>query len=220
MRAGMSPLSSVPAWKVLTNNNIGNNLGNLLFPYSLFRTLTLEDVQIDTQKTEKKFSRKDIARFNQEYDCLILPYANAFRRSFKDSLKVVTRLVWQLRIPCIVTGVGFQRGTKDTWKDPELDRIVKAFMKAVLHKSALVGVRGEGTAEYLKGLGFVPEKHFTVIGLLCLCTESSFRNGKRWVRWVNVQKSALTQRFSCHRSFTTLSTARCKSIRNIITFLR
>ena len=38
------------------------------------------------------------------------------------------------------------------------------FFKAVLNKSAMIGVRGEFTGNYLKKLGFIPEKVYTVIG--------------------------------------------------------
>jgi hypothetical protein len=41
---------------------------------------------------------------------------------------------------------------------------VKEFISAVLKKSKIIGVRGHITADYMEGLGFIPEKDFTVIG--------------------------------------------------------
>ena len=164
MRAGMSPLDNFDAFHVLTNNTIGNNIGNMLFPYSIARTLMLEDTEITTIKTERRFTREEIECFNREYDCLVLPFANAFRKSFIPGLKAVTSLVNQLKIPCIVVGIGMQRRLNNAEDDPELDSAAKRFMKSVLKKSVMVGVRGEETADYLEKLGFQAEKDFTVIG--------------------------------------------------------
>lgn len=44
------------------------------------------------------------------------------------------------------------------------DEQVKEFLKTVLEKSPMIGVRGEITAEYLKKFGFSEENDFTVIG--------------------------------------------------------
>lgn len=44
------------------------------------------------------------------------------------------------------------------------DEDVKEFIKAVLDRSAKVGIRGEITASYLKRLGFREEIDFTVMG--------------------------------------------------------
>lgn len=164
MRAGMSPLDNFDAFHVLTNNTIGDNLGNMLFPYSIARTLMLEDVEITTIKTERSFSREEINRFNKEYDCLVLPFANAFRRSFIPGLEAVAKLVDQLKIPCIVIGIGMQKKLNNPEDDIELDAAAKKFMKSILKKTTIVGVRGEETAAYLKKLGFREEQDFTVIG--------------------------------------------------------
>ncbi|MDD7403736.1 MAG: polysaccharide pyruvyl transferase family protein [Butyribacter sp.] len=164
VRAGMSPLVGYDPMDVIYNNLIGNNIGNMLFPYSVSRTLMREDVLIDTINPAKKCTKWDIKTINEKYDCLVLPFANAFRASFIGELKKVTKLVKQLKIPCIVVGVGAQAGIDKTIKNKELDDAVKEFMKAILQKSAIVGLRGEFTAEYLKQLGFTAEKDYTVIG--------------------------------------------------------
>jgi hypothetical protein len=94
----------------------------------------------------------------------VLPFANGFRRSFIPQLNAVTKLVNQLKIPCVVVGIGMQAKLDKEIHAPELDEAVNNFMKAVLKKSSKVGVRGEFTADYLKQLGFVEERDFTVIG--------------------------------------------------------
>ena len=164
MRAGMSPLDNLSPFEVLTKNTIGNNIGNMLFPYSISRTLTKEDTEISTIVVEKSGSKKQIDYFNQEYDCLVLPFANAFRKSFIPNLKATANFVDKMKIPCSVVGIGMQKELGKDTKNPDLDDATKKFMKAVLKKSAIVGVRGEETGQYLKDLGFIEEKEFTVIG--------------------------------------------------------
>lgn len=164
VRAGMSPLVGYNPTDVIYNNMIGNNIGNMLFPYSVSRTLMRENVLIDTINPSRKCTKWDIKLINSKYECMVLPFANAFRASFIDELKKVTKLVKQLKIPCIVVGVGAQAGIDKTIKNAELDSAVKDFMKAILDKSSIVGLRGEFTADYLSQLGFQAERDYTVIG--------------------------------------------------------
>lgn len=170
VRAAMSPLDNLTPREVLAKNTIGNNMGNMLFPYSLFRTLMTEDTQIDTIRFNRPMKRKDAAQINQEYDCLVLPFANAFRISFMDELRGITSLVKQLKIPCVVTGVGIQTALGKQMRNPELAAVVKDFVKAILDKSDCLGLRGEYTADYLKSLGFSEGKDYTVIGCPSLYT--------------------------------------------------
>lgn len=164
LRAGMSPLVGYDATEVIMKNMMGNNIGNMLFQTSVYRTLLRDKVQIDTIHTMRKYSKWHIDKINSTYECLVLPFANAFRASFIEELNNVTELVKQLKIPCIVVGVGAQAGIDKDIDNPELDQAVKNFMKAILKKSNLVGLRGEFTADYLTKLGFQAERDFTVIG--------------------------------------------------------
>ena len=166
MRAAMPPLNELDTFQVLTEDRIGSNAGNLFFPYSLSRTLMRDsNVQIDSILTKYKHSEERIREINEQYDCFVIPLANAFRRSFVRELNLITDLVKNLKIPCIVVGVGLQTGV-----DAKVDRSfainesVKEFVKAVLDKSDKLGVRGQVTADYLRHLGFKEDKEFTVIG--------------------------------------------------------
>lgn len=164
VRAGMSPLVGYNPTEVIYNNMIGNNIGNMLFPYSVSRTLMREHVLIDTINPARKYTKWDINEINSRYDYLVLPFANAFRVSFIEELKKTTKLVKRLKIPCIVVGVGAQAEIGKTIKNAELEKAVKDFMKAILDKSSIVGLRGEFTADYLSKIGFQAERDFTVIG--------------------------------------------------------
>lgn len=165
MRAVMSPGGSSKAIDVITKNLIGNNTGNMIFASSMFRTVMTEDTQVDTIATNKTFTMEEIDKMNAEYDCFIIPLANAFRVSFMSELDSLTALVKGLKIPCVIAGVGIQaKLDADISQSFSFDKNVKNFMNAVLEKSSIVGVRGEITGSYLKRLGFVEEKDFTVIG--------------------------------------------------------
>jgi len=165
MRAGFSPLDNPTPEQIIFENLIWENSGNMLFPYSIMRILMRKDTEITSVSINQFFSSRQIALWNEEYDFFVIPLANAFRDSFLMQLKYLTALIKKLTIPCIVIGVGIQAdlsGIRETSQD--FDRTVCAFVKAVLKKSAILGVRGEFTAQYLKSLGFTDEKDYTVIG--------------------------------------------------------
>lgn len=164
LRAGMSPLVNHSPTRVIMRNMIGNNIGNMLFQSSVSRTLMTEGTVIDTVNTVRKYSDEHIRRINETYEYMVLPFANAFRVQFVDELNRVTKLINKVKIPCIVVGVGAQANLNAELNSPELDEAVKNFMKAVLKKSSIVGLRGEFTADYLTKLGFQAERDFTVIG--------------------------------------------------------
>lgn len=165
MRSVMNPLENPPIEHVVTRNLIGGNAGNMIFVYSVMRTLMCEDTQIDTIKTLKEFSNEEVEKINSEYDCFILPLANAFRGQFMKELTFLISLIKRLKIPCIVIGVGVQAGVDENFnRSFEFDDLAKEFSKEVLKRSEIIGVRGEMTAAYMKKLGFCEEKDFTVIG--------------------------------------------------------
>lgn len=165
MRSAMNPLENPDNGKVVTKNLVGGNAGNMVFAFSVMRTLLTEDVIIETKKTDREFSDEEAEQINSEYDCFVLPLANAFRTTFKKELVFLIRLLKRLTIPCIVIGVGVQAEIgEDINKEFNFDELSLQFIKEVLKKSAIIGVRGEVTAAYMKKFGFVEEKDFTVIG--------------------------------------------------------
>jgi len=165
MRAVMSPLGDNKAIEVITKNLIGDNAGNMIFAYSMFRTVMTEDTVVDNIATNRFFSKEEIDQINNEYECFIIPLANAFRVSFIKELECLTDLVKGLKIPCVVAGVGIQAKIgADMTKPFKFDEATKNFVNAILEKSSMVGVRGQITGDYLKRLGYIEDKHYTVIG--------------------------------------------------------
>lgn len=164
IRTGMSPLETPDIDWIFDKDRIGGNSGNLIYQYSVYRALMTEG----TEFTSRYFRADNctpefIEQVNSEYDCVILPLANAFRTSFQ--LKPLTAFIKQMKIPCVVVGCGLQADSLEQMRAGlPYDGDAKDFVSAVLDHSAMLGLRGEMTAEYLQRLGFVPEKHFTVTG--------------------------------------------------------
>lgn len=153
MRASQSPFDNFSPFETILYDKIWTNVGNLLFPFSLFRNLISEDTTIDIYSSLPKLS--DAEYINANYDMLLLPFANAFRQSFEKQLILWTELIEKLQIPCVVAGIDAQAGldfNSDTAFN--FDDSVKNFCNAVASKSAYIGVRGELTYEYLKRLGY------------------------------------------------------------------
>jgi hypothetical protein len=165
IHAGMSPLDRPPMDRVFREHLFTTNSGNLLFQYGAYRTLMTEDAEFESRFLHLgDLTDEAVERINAECDCAVLPMANNFRTGF-GLMGNLTALVRRLRIPCVVMGVGLQADSAaDIAGGFPFDADVRAFVDAVLERSAMLGLRGELTGEYLKKLGYVPERHFTVIG--------------------------------------------------------
>lgn len=156
IRAAVSPFETREPIETLTNNLLGNNTGNLLFAYSMSRTLYTEDTEMDFISDIKVIRGEISPEFiNENYDYLVLPMANSFRGTFSAILNKWSELIEKLNIPCVVTGIGVQMAYEPdiTGKHP-FDDSAKRFVTAVLNHSHSVGVRGVITQAYLNHLGF------------------------------------------------------------------
>lgn len=144
------------------------NVGNYLFTDAVYRALRtpVTEVVSDGLTTERSGSSDaHVQRLDDEFDALVLPMANSFRESWTGPLDRLSSIVERLTIPVVVAGVGAQLPiTGDpTAASPKLNTSVTRFVRAVLEKSAAVGVRGEHTKNYLRHLGF-PDDAIDVIG--------------------------------------------------------
>src|SRR5690625_857186 len=163
MRSGMSPMDTFDASHIILNNSIGGNVGNLIYAYSVFRTLMTEGTTITPDYY--KIDHKQAEEINEKYDCYIIPLADAFREDFIPLLRRYTKLIKKLKIPVIVIGVGLRAPFEPKLNEGfPFDEDVKAFVKAVLEKSSIIGLRGEITSKYLTRLGFREGIDHTVIG--------------------------------------------------------
>ncbi|WP_051196664.1 polysaccharide pyruvyl transferase family protein [Jonesia quinghaiensis] len=165
LRAGKSPFTSLEpevALEGFGQGVWGSNVGNLIFGDSVHRLLSTPDVDITTNAflTERAgVTQEYIAAINEQFDHFVIPLANAFRKSFLPLLSRLTDVIEQLTIPVTVVGVGVVGGPKSLedpvpTMEPEDAAVVQRFVRAVLARSATIGVRGEYTAQFLKNLGF------------------------------------------------------------------
>ncbi|MDH4143201.1 MAG: polysaccharide pyruvyl transferase family protein, partial [Chloroflexota bacterium] len=153
LRARKDPFDAVSPEATLVGNLIAENAGNLIFSTAAYKIIGTADTRI----TADRFVIDPAAagRINERYDAYVIPLANAFRISFEPVLIRMTQLIRRLRIPVVILGVGAQ---SNVLNDPaRLERIepaVRDFVTAVLDRSPSIGVRGEFTHDYLRGLGF------------------------------------------------------------------
>ncbi|MBS4200648.1 polysaccharide pyruvyl transferase family protein [Bacillus sp. FJAT-49732] len=186
IRAGISPLDTFDASKMIIDNSIGGNVGNLVYQYSIFRTLTTEDTVITPDYYDDDPKRAD--EINEKYDCYVIPLADAFREQFVPSLRKYTQLIKKLKIPVYVIGVGLRAPFEPKLNEGfPFDEDVKAFVKAVLEKSEIIGLRGEITSKYLSKLGFREGIDHTVIG----CPSMYAFGSELHIRKTNITKESI-----------------------------
>lgn len=162
MRSGINPLEYKTPQDLLGRDYIGTNLGNLIYVYGIFRNLSSEETQIYSDH----YGSLDPVQINKEYDGYIIALADAIRPDFVGQLKQMTKLIKQLTIPVYLIGMGVRAPYN---VDPmtlhfDFDDTVREFIRAILEKSAIVGLRGQITAQYLTNLGFVEGRDHMAIG--------------------------------------------------------
>ena len=173
-RGGMSPFETFSPGYILTHNVIGTNVGNFLYLNGVLRSLMIDDnTVIQANYYNTNYYKPEYV--NENFDCFVIPLADAFRENFVNELNELTSFVKKLKIPCYVIGVGLKESYEPDFFQPKpQDEAVKKFVTAVLEKSNCIGVRGELTGKYLETLGFAEGRDFMVIGC-----PSMYMKGKR-----------------------------------------
>ncbi|WP_458243731.1 polysaccharide pyruvyl transferase family protein [Streptomyces sp. MAI_2237] len=153
LRSGKSPYDVFSVEEALHQDVIATNSGNLIFSDAAHKILETPGTEVVSNGIRTDVSAAE--RINEEYDVFVVPLANAFRPSFEGQLKRLTRLIRRLRIPVVVLGVGAQAGLSyNAERLKPMEESVRDFVSAVLDRSASIGVRGDFTEKYLRGLGF------------------------------------------------------------------
>ncbi|MBO4887433.1 MAG: polysaccharide pyruvyl transferase family protein [Firmicutes bacterium] len=179
VRGGADPLKRYTPRDLLVRDSLGGNSGNLMFSYGTMNVLSTSKTKCVSTLYQKRWTAAEIDEINQTCSAFVLPLADAFRADFIGELNCYTDLIRQLKIPCVVNGIGL-RASYDP--DPAFsypfNEDVKRFVRAVLDHSAMLGLRGANTGDYLKSLGFLPERDFTVIGCPSMYMHGSLRENK------------------------------------------
>ncbi|GIJ28842.1 hypothetical protein Vqi01_40040 [Micromonospora qiuiae] len=157
-----TPVSPELSLALYKNGIFGRNVGNLVFTEAVHKLISVPNYEVVSNSFLSERPGVDQAyvdRINEQFDLFVVPLANAFRLSFLANLKRLTWVIEQLRIPVVVVGVGVSggSGSLDNPFPPPTDELrvaVRRFVRAVLDKSATIGVRGEFTRAYLAELGF------------------------------------------------------------------
>ena len=153
IRSGMSQFDTFNAIDIIEKGSIGLNVGNLIYPFSIYRNLYNENVELVSDYY--KNSPNDADFINENYSAYILPLANGIRKSFIPALRRYTDLINKLTIPVYLIGLGLKdHFDANGRKGFSYDADVRNFIKAVLQRSTMVGLRGQTTADYLSYLGF------------------------------------------------------------------
>lgn len=165
LRAGKDPftvLSPASSLEDFPSAVFGQNVGNLIFSDSMHRMISVPGAEVlpNTFLSERDgVTQRYIDHINENFDHFVLPLANAFRRTFLQNLRIMTKVIQGLTIPVTVVGVGVVGGGGSLDKtavagSDETKGGVKDFVNAVLDHSATIGVRGETTRMFLKSLGY------------------------------------------------------------------
>src|SRR5699024_4429751 len=179
IRGGKSPLTVLSPEQHLATTRVASyaaNSGNILFTSAVHRAVSIPGVEAVTDG--HRFDWQDVpdsvaGKMNERFDRYVLPLADAFRPGFAKNLKRLTHFIERLDMPVTVVGVGatLPLGESVDSIDPEHAEIISRFTRAVLDRSATIGVRGRTTADLLAHLGFGKDS-VRVIGC-----PSMFRNG-------------------------------------------
>lgn len=153
LRTAKDAFDVVSPEDVLLRNTIADNVGNLIFRDTTQRILETAQTRVVADRHVVEAGDADM--INERFDAYVLPLANAFRIGYERTLIRQTELIRRLRIPVVVLGVGHQADVdNDASRIAPMSGLVKDFVSAVLDRGPSIGVRGEMTADYLRGLGF------------------------------------------------------------------
>ena len=159
VRAHQGPFDNYSIVQTAARQNLGANVGNLLFSHSIYRLLGTAEASLEVDR----FKNTNPGWVNDNFDVVVLPLANAFRMNYVEELDKMSAIIERLRIPVVVAGVNAQLGLKATQPKGGIGAPVTRFVRAVLRNSPNIGVRGERTATYLRSLGFTDDE-LVVVG--------------------------------------------------------
>lgn len=171
LRAHKHPFQVADAETTLYRNLIGSNAGNLIFSQATVRLLSGPGQKVRVSPLDRRLrlagrplpgrpaAAAQARWLEARHDRIVMPLANAFRSSYVDRLEGLSELIERLRIPVTVLGVGAQARLDGRYGGAaKVAPAATRFVRAVLRRAPSVGVRGEFTHDYLRGLGFAADE--------------------------------------------------------------
>lgn len=170
IRAGKNPFLAASAIETLNSNLTMTNVGNLLFQHAFIRSIHSADTNVITVQ-DQVMPDETIDKINKNIDAVYLPFANAFRPTFRGGLHNWIQMIDKIKVPVVVVGIGAQCETDNAMLElAAINDDVRLFCNKILSRSQSIGVRGEFTANYLNDLGI---KNVDIVGC-----PSMFYHGK------------------------------------------
>lgn len=164
IRAGRPPHAALSNEAATAWGNGGTfnwNTGNMLYSDAVFRALNVPGAEIlcDGYVLEQRDLNVDqvAGLINDHFDAYVLPMADVFKLNWAQALLPrLTPILERLTIPVVVPCIGVSENVDPhTLQAPaEIVQASRSFIRAVLERSASIGVRGEITAGFVKSLGF------------------------------------------------------------------
>ena len=156
---GLFPWEDISKSKILSNDLIGGNTGNLLFSWS---TLNLFKEVPHENFTKTYITLKNHLN-DYEFDYFLLPLANTFRENNDEELIFLINLLKKLSCKVLLNGIGGQFG-KVGFHNFSNEKLIREFIELLIEKTVSIGVRDARTKEYITGFLGYSEAKVVVIG--------------------------------------------------------
>jgi hypothetical protein len=101
LRSAKDPFLTLSPEASLARNVFASNSGNMLFAEAVPKVLSVPSTKVVSSGfvTDRvDLQPETIGRINEEFDAFVIPLANAFRPSFSNQLRRLTRLIGQLHL--------------------------------------------------------------------------------------------------------------------------
>jgi hypothetical protein len=146
------------------STTFAGNIGNIVFADSSYRFLKTDITQVESDgfQMESYGNHKSYGKYiNRKFDAVVLPLANAFRKTFLPRLNNLIETIKYVKKPVILAGVTVTEN--DFLESDEVRTKTREFLNLILDRSNCFGVRGYDSYNLIKTLGY-SNKQMKVIG--------------------------------------------------------
>lgn len=145
--------------KILAEDLIGGNTGNLLFAWSTIKLFS----DVPEENFTKVYASLETELDDMEFDYFLLPLANTFRENNDKELIFLINLLKKVKAHVILNGIGGQFG-KVGFHEFSNEILIREFIELVMKKTNTIGVRDERTRQYIMDFLGYSEAKVEVIG--------------------------------------------------------